>query len=74
MRLVGAILAVLSGLAILGYLSYLFWTEVVLDPEASLVLKVAIPAGAAGLLLLFTSVLRDRLEAREREQLDEVEP
>jgi hypothetical protein len=74
MRLVGAILLISSGLAVAGYLSYLFWTGVILDPEVSLVLKIAVPAGAAGLLLLLISVVRERFNAPEREELERVKP
>lgn len=74
MRLAGAAFAIAGALAILGYLGYLLWTEVVLDSEAALVLKIAIPAGAAGLVFLTASVVKERLRVRGREGLDEVEP
>jgi hypothetical protein len=73
-RIMGAALATASALAILGYVSYLFWTEVILDPDAALVLKVAIPGGAAGLAILMSSVVRERLQVRAKEGLDEVKP
>ena len=70
MRLAGAVLAVTSVLVILGYGGYLFFV----DHETPLALKVAIPVGAVGLLVLLASVVGDRLKARGQEGLDEVEP
>lgn len=74
MRIVGAVLSIGSALAIIVYLSYLFWTEVIMDPEAALVLKIAIPLGVAGLVILMTSVLKERLRNRGTEGLNEVKP
>jgi hypothetical protein len=74
MRLVGAALSIASALAIVGYLSYLFWVEIILNPEAALVPKIAIPVGTAGLAILILSVVRERLQVRNKEGLDEVEP
>jgi hypothetical protein len=74
MRIAGAALVIASGLEIVGYLSYLFWTEVILDSDAALVLKIAVPGGAIGLAILMISVIKERLAARRREGLEEVEP
>lgn len=70
----GMALLTVSALALVGYLSYVFWTGVILAPDVPLAIKVAIPAGAAGLFVLLVSVTKDRLRMRKHENLDEIRP
>ncbi|MDA1188966.1 MAG: hypothetical protein O2854_04730 [Chloroflexi bacterium] len=70
----GMALLIVSALALVGYLSYVFWIGVILAPDVPLIIKVAIPAGAAGLFVLLVSVTKDRLRMRKHENLDEVRP
>ena len=70
MRLLGAALGIVSLLVITGYVSY----ELAVSREVSLVLKIAVPVGAVGALLVLVSVLREQQKAHRGEGLDEVEP
>lgn len=77
MRWTGAALLILSALLILGYLTYLMFAELLLNSEAPLALRIGVPAGYVGALILLASVLVDRFRQRpeeKRKKLDEVKP
>lgn len=69
----GAILLVLSGGAIAGYVLYLLFRLLYTARDVPLVFQVAVPAALVGLVLLVGAVARDRIRARRRERFEEVE-
>ena len=77
MRWIGAILLTLGVLLVLGYLAYLMFAELLLNGEAPMVLRIGVPVGFVGAVILLASVAGDRIRQRSREKqenLDEVRP
>ena len=71
MRVLGAFLLACGSLVAIGYLLYLFFSEVA--ESIPLPLKIAIAAAAIGLLLLLISIGRERYKASKEEEFKEVE-
>ncbi len=71
MRVLGAFLLVCGSLIAIGYLLYLFFSEVA--ESIPLPLKIAIAAATIGLLLLLISIGRERYRASKEEEFEEVE-
>ncbi len=71
MRVLGAFLVVCGSLVAMGYLLYLFFSEVA--ESIPLPLKIAIAAAVIGLLLLLMSIVRERYRASKEEEFKEVE-
>ena len=71
MRVLGAFLVVCGSLVAIGYLLYLFFSEVA--ESIPLPLKIAIAAAVIGLLLLLMSIGRERYKASKEEEFKEVE-
>lgn len=70
---IGAVLVV-GGLAVAGvYWLWLVARAFFRSHEVPLVLKVALPAIGAGLLLLLAAVVRERVRAARKEHFKEVE-
>ncbi len=77
MRWTGAVLLTLGVLVVLEYLTYLMFAELLLNGEAPLALRIGVPAGFVGAVVLLASVAGDRIRQRSREKqenLDEVRP
>ncbi len=71
MRALGAFLLVCGSLVAIGYLLYLFFSEVA--ESIPLPLKIAIAAAVIGLRLLLMSIGRERYKASKEEEFKEVE-
>ncbi len=69
----GAVLLVLGGGAILGYILYRFLWLLYTAHDVPLIIQVAVPVALVGFVLLVVAVVRDRLRASRRERFEEVE-
>ncbi len=69
----GAVLLVLGGGTIVGYILYLIFRLLYTEPDVPLVFQVATPLVLVGLILMVMAVARDRLRASRRERFEEVE-
>jgi len=70
---VGAVLLVLGAGALVGYVLYTVLRLLYTSENVPLVVQVAVPAVLLGLVLVVAAVIRDRIRARRREDLQEVE-
>ena len=70
---VGGIVTTVGALALVGYGVYDFSRDFFGSHDVALVVKVAVPAVALGLLILLGVVLMDRLRDRKRERFEEVD-
>ena len=69
----GAVLLVLGAGALVGYVLYTVLRLLYTTENVPLVVQVAVPAVLLGLVLVVAAVIRDRIRARRREDLQEVE-
>ncbi len=67
MRWAGIALLGVGALVVVGYVIYLIIFELILGGEAPLALRIGVPMGLVGLLLLLGSVARERVRQRSKE-------
>jgi hypothetical protein len=73
MRTLGYALALLGAAALVLYGGYYFVVDFVLDPDVSLVVRVAVTGIVVGGVLVVASLIRERARDQKRESFREVE-
>ncbi len=69
----GVVLIVAGVAALVGYGMYGALTAIVGDEEVPLLIRVALPAAAVGLVLVVAALVVDRLRRRKAETFEEVD-
>ena len=73
MRILGYVLAILGAAALVLYAAYYFVVGFLLDPDISLIVRVAVTGIVVGGLLVIASLIRERMRDQRRESFREVE-
>jgi hypothetical protein len=73
MRILGYALAILGAAALVLYGGYYFVVDFVLDPDVSVIVRVAVTGIVVGGALVVGSLIRERIRDQKQESFREVE-
>ena len=71
-RGIGWILLSVGAINLLSFGAFHFVRDFLLDPEPHLIMKIGVSAAILGVIILFVSVLRERLFIRKRDRYKEI--
>ena len=71
-RGIGWILLSVGAIILLSFGAFHFVRDFLLDPEPHLIMKIGVSAAILGVIILFVSVLRERLFIRKRDRYKEI--